>query len=246
MKHTLLFVLFTILAIVPVFSQTDRSDAHEILIKARAKGDLFRTDGPTVRNHLTFSVNIIQLPINEAGIYVDYYFGKRHSIGFNIASVYANPAFKVFILSPDQGTYPGTVWNGTVGRINYKAYLAKDKRSYAGVTVIYKTLSYRNQSFVNVKEDAANTFVRSENAFLWGVDFVIGHHFDVPSSRINVELFCGGGYRYRERNYTTISSSGYNYGGPKPCGSFQLNQSYSTVVLGLKVGFKTFFGKKIT
>ncbi|MFI5141057.1 MAG: TPR end-of-group domain-containing protein [Bacteroidia bacterium] len=226
-------------------AKSDTLSALDILLReAKAKSDQYDLDHPTVRNHLTFSVNLIQLPINELGIYIDYYFSKRHSIGFNIASIYANSIFHVNIFSGDQGTYPGAVWNGVVGRINYKNYFSENKRSYICFQILYKTLSYRNQTFINAQGDNANTFTRSEDAFLCGLDCMYGYHVGRPSFKFNLELFFGGGLRYRERNYTTLSSDASYYSSPEKLGAFHVSQMYPTIVIGLKVGFKTFVGKK--
>ena len=155
------------------------------------------------------------MPINEVGIYVDYFFAKRHSIGFGIGDIYANNAFKVNFLSGDQGAYPGTVWNGFVARLNY-----------------------------NIPDhDNINYFVRSEHASLFGVDCFFGYHLTKPQSNLNIELFYGIGFRYRIRNYTTISST---YPSPgitdkvQPVWTFVLNQTYPTIIFGLKIGFKSF------
>ena len=102
------------------------------------------------------------MPINEVGIYVDYFFAKRHSIGFGIGDIYANNAFKVNFLSGDQGAYPGTVWNGFVARLNYKNYFTHTKRYYVAAQFMYKKLSYQNQGFENIPDhDNINYFVTS-------------------------------------------------------------------------------------
>ncbi|HEX7415402.1 MAG TPA: hypothetical protein VF411_15270, partial [Bacteroidia bacterium] len=182
--------------------------------------------------------------INEIGVYVDYFFCGKHSIEFNIGKIYANEGLKLNLLAGDQGNYPGTVWNGIVGRINYKNYFTDNKRKYFAIQVVYKNLYYRNQSFANNQGDNTNTFVRSEDAYLVGIDFMLGYRIGKPDMKINLELFGGIGLRYRERNYTTLSSHANYYQNPKPLGSFVLDQTYPTFILGFKVGFKSFFGKK--
>lgn len=190
-------------------------------------------------HNLSFSLNLIQCPINEFSLYADYSINKRSSFGFNFGYIYANPKLKVFILSRDQGTYPGTVWNGLVFRADYKRANKYADNKFWEVQAIYKILNYRNQGFDNVEDDESYFFKRNENAWLLGLDAINGRHLTKPESIFNSEIFWGLGFRYRVRNFTTLSSR-FNV---PPVGSFQLQQFYPTIIFGLKIGFNVFIKK---
>ncbi len=221
--------LFIVIIFIPylLFSQTNRKDN---LSENRHR-------------FLSININIIQLPINEINFYLDFFISKKHSFGINFSSIYANKAFEVFFLSQDQGDYPGTVWNGLGTRINYKYYYSRTESNFFSLQVLYKNIYYRNQKFINLWGDNDNTFVRSEDAFLLGIDLLHGTHLKKITSNFNFEIFYGLGIRYRERNYTTISSNAAYFPYPKPVGTFTLRQTYPTIIFGLKIGVTTFITK---
>ncbi len=194
----------------------------------------------TTKRRISISMNEVQFPINEFSIYADYCMDEKNSFGINVGVIYANPTFKVFILSPDQGTYPGTVWNGMVFRADYKHCWVNQLKKYWEVQVIYKTLSYHNQSFVNWIDDNPYDFSRNEKAYLIGLDAINGRHFLKYDSHLNLELFWGIGARYRKRNYSNLST---NVPFAYPLGSFTLEQFYPTLIFGFKVGFNCFLKK---
>lgn len=196
------------------------------------------------RNRLSVTVNIVQLPINEAGIYVDYGLKKRHSFGFGIANVYVNQLFIPDFLSDDQSTFPGAVWHGIAARVNYKAYFLRSRRLYLCIQVLYKSLSYTNQTFINDYDDNLDYFTRNETAYSWGADLLLGHLITGIKAKIDVDVFYGIGWRYRVRNYTTTFNNGDPGAYQQPLGSFQLIQNYPSFVFGIKVGYNFFVGKK--
>lgn len=212
-----------------------------IILFATSFNSTFSQTRDTLKNRLSFSTNVIQIPINELGLSVDYCFNKKHSFGLNAGYIYANPAFKVFYFSPNQDTYPGTVWEGIVTRFNYK-YYTSGKQEYIAGQITYKSLSYRNQSFRNLQGDNVNSFTRSEDTYLIGVDILMGQHLKSSmTSKTNIELFYGFGIRYRGRNYTTSSSHYSYYSNAVAIGAFHKTQAYPMVTFGLKIGLNTFW-----
>lgn len=194
----------------------------------------------STKRRISISMNEVQLPINELSIYADYCLNDKNSFGINVGFIYPNSRFKVFILSSDQGTNPGTVWTGMVFRANYKHCWVNRLKKYWEVQVIYKTLSYHNQSFVNWIDDNPYDFTRNENAYLIGLDAINGKHLTKYDSHVNLELFWGIGARYRKRNYTNLST---NVPFAYPLGSFILEQFYPTLIFGFKFGFNCFLKK---
>jgi hypothetical protein len=173
-------------------------------------------------------------------MYADYHLNQKNSFGINVGYIYINPRFEVFFLSPDQGTYPGTVWEGAVFRGNYKRSFSRNAKKYFEFQFIYKTLHYRNQYFENYVDHDYYRFRRDEHANLFGLDALWGKHFLPFHSRMDLELFGGIGFRGRIRHYTTISSS------PEianPLGSFVLKQFYIEPLFGFKIGFNCFLKK---
>ena len=205
--------------------------------------NILETQCECKKHRLTFTLNVLPLVINEESIYIDYCYKEKHSFGISIGQIYANPRFYVNILSIDQGTNPGTVWNGIVTRIDYKYHFPNNKQLYMGVDLLYKSLSYSNMSFLNSNDGgrATNTFIRNENATVNGIDWLVGRHFSSIEKIVDIEMFWSIGYRYRVRNYTTISSTINGFAGPQPLGSYTLYQKYPMFTIGLNMGFNTFY-----
>lgn len=229
MKKPILFILFCVLSF-SSFSQDS----------------LLRGNRAIVKHRISFTVNVLPIFINEASLYVDYCYKERHSIGVNAGRIYRNNNFRVNWLSSDQGTNPGTVWDGWVTRINYKYYYSKRRRQFVGVEFLYKSLSYSNQSFTNMYMEQTNTFIRNEKASVYGWDLLYGQRLTPVNWIFNVEFFAGIGYRLRYRNYTTISSetSNYYHQTPKPLGNFSITQKYPFSLVGIKIGINTLQNKQ--
>ncbi len=176
-------------------------------------------------------------------MYIDYTFRKKHSFGICGGYIYANEYLQVNLLSTDQGSNPGTVWNGAVFRFNYKNYFSPKMRHYFGVEFLYKSLSYSNMQFSNsIGERGSNSFYRSEKANLYGLNLLYGYHITSVEQIFNLEWFCGISYRQRIRNYNTMTSTVQgSFQNPQPIGEYTLHQVYPFVFIGFKIGFNAHF-----
>ena len=107
---------------------------------------------------------------------------------------------------------------------------------------MYKSLSFSNAKFFNQcgRDTHRNYFTRSENTNEFGLTILYGVRLISLEKLLDIEVFCGMGYRKRIRNYTTTESTGAGCDN-QPLGSFNLNQDYPMVVVGFKIGINTFF-----
>ena len=196
---------------------------------------------------ISISFNILQACINERTVYMEYKPFRHHTFGVSIGHIYYNPAFEVFVLSPSQNDFPGTVYNGTVYRINY-SYVLENKRkyeSYVGAQLIYRDMYYNNQYFT----DGAREYVeywRNEKANVFGFDFVYGRNRYLRLNKYCALLFntfYGVGWRERHRTIDTYDIKWNGGSGSKPTDPPQLGnetktQKYLVPVFGLKLGFQ--------
>jgi hypothetical protein len=194
----------------------------------------------TTKLRFTFSTDLIQTCINEFGGHVECQFNKRNSIGADLGYIYPRRALQVNILSKDQGPNPGTVWYGSVARLNYTHYSKHKPGYFFSIRVMYKDLSFHNRSFLNVKKDEFYYFRRSETAYLAALDVFGGKIISKAGSCFDLEMFWGGGLRIRERNGFTNSTTVPN---DPPVGAYNYHQFYPMVVFGMRIGFNVFIRK---
>lgn len=193
----------------------------------------------TTKVRLNFSTDLIQACINEWSGHAECQFNKNNSIGLDIGYIYPRRALQVNILSFDQATNPGTVWYGSVFRLNYTHYSKYKPGRFISVRVMYKNLSFHNHSFENIRDDEFYYFRRSENAYLSAIDVLGGKIISKPGSWFNLEIFWGGGLRGRVRNGFT-SYSRFN---DPPAGDYDYHQFYPMVVFGMRMGVNVFIRK---
>ena len=195
--------------------------------------------GDTTQLRLSFSTDLVQTCINEFGGHIDCQFNKHNSVGFDAGYIYPRRALQVNILSFDQGPNPGTVWYGSVFRLNYTHYSKYKPGHFISIRAMYKNLSFHNHSFENVRDDEFYYFRRSENAYLSAIDVLGGKIISKPGSWFNFEIFWGGGLRSRVRNGFT-SYSRFN---DPPAGNYNYHQFYPMVVFGMRMGVNLFIRK---
>ncbi len=212
-----------------------------IIFRSLSQDTLPNVNREIIKNRISFTINLLPVLINEVSLYVDYCYKERHSVGVNVGRIYKNKAFEVNFLSGDQGTNPGTVWDGWVSRVNYKVYFSRKRKQFAGVEFLYKSLSYSNEVFENGIGEGRNRFVRNEKANVYGFDHLYGIRLTPPSWKYYAELLGGVGLRVRDRRYTTISSENINYHVHlEPLGDFRLVQVYPYSFITIKMGFNVF------
>lgn len=207
----------------------------------------------TVTKHrLSFSVNLIPILINDASIYIDYCHNERHSIGISLGAIYPNSAFQFKNNQHiNQSDTPGAVYNGYIGRLNYKLYYSKKRKQYVEAEFLYKYLTYSNITFINHDDNYGEyKFTRSETTNVYNFNILYGCHFIALEKRIDLEFNCGLGYDYRVRNYTTTKCDLVFTGPvnapyrPLELGSFHSVQKLPSIMFGLKIGANAFFRKK--
>ena len=209
----------------------------------------------SVKTRLFISSNLIQIPVNEISLYVDYSYRKKHSFGINGGIIYA-VKMSGHIPFQTEDDFPGAAWDGFVARANYKLFYNSDKGSFLCLQGIYKGLSYSNRLFMD-KSIYSNTtaqYTRSENAWLAGLDFIHGHSITNERSALFIEVYYGVGVRYRERHYTTLTSTLFTDLGKAPPNATQdpgfpigegvKKQIYPTLILGVKMGWTHLFRQK--
>ncbi len=196
---------------------------------------------------ISISYNLIQACINEHSLYLDYSPFKHHAFGFSIGKVIDNRVFEVFVLSPSQNVYPGTVYSGKVFRINY-SYVFRKRRSfdyYAGTQFIYRDMYYNNKKF----RDGGDTnveYLRNEKATVFGGDIVWGLHSYLHFNKyfsLLFNVYSGIGWRERNRNIDTYEivwngSGGNNVNSPPHLGNESVIQQYVIPIFGVKLGLK--------
>ena len=200
---------------------------------------------------ISLSYNLIQGQINEHSIYLDIIPSDQLSIGFSIGKIFFNSMYDPLPLSPSQNTYPGTVYEGFVVRLNASYYLYRNefKRywtgGYLGLQLIYKDVFYNNISFKDGdKKDHYIYYDRNEKAKVFGIDIIEGICFSFGPKKIRESVFLnpygGIGYRFRHRDIETLHLTNRGYSpsdGPIPVlGNEIKKQNYLTLVLGAKVG----------
>jgi hypothetical protein len=195
----------------------------------------------TTKIRLNFSSDLIQTCINEFSGHVECQFNKRNSIGFDIGYIYPRKALRVNFLSYDQGPNPGTVWYGSVYRLNYTHYSKYKPGFFISIRAMYKNLSFHNRGFENVRDDESYFFKRSEYANLGALDVFGGKVMSTPGSWFDFEIFWGGGLRIRSR-YGFTSYSRFN---DPPVGGYFYHQFYPMVVFGMRIGFNVFIRKNL-
>ncbi len=206
---------------------------------------------------LTITVNILPLFFNERSLFIDYCYKERHSVGINVGKYFSNTFLNEFFKNSKWVAYSGL----TTG-LNYKYSFSKKQKYYVGAELIYKYLSYSGYTFIDSKKGNSDiNYVRSETANVYGLDIMYGSHLAGIENGCDVDFYCGIGYRYRDRNYNTLSCSGGGFNGPSsngygnpnyvtppkviyfPLGTFHTTEQYPTIVLGLKIGVNVFFNK---
>lgn len=192
------------------------------------------------------SYNFIQGLINENSIYMDCSPFKHHSFGFSIGKIYDNPLVDGLWLSPSQNLYPGTVYRGSIYRINY-SYVFMKSRSfdyYLGAQYVNKNMYYNNKGF----RDGGDTHVeywRNEKATVFGFDIVSGINWYANFSKhfsLVFNVYSGIGWRERHRAIETYSihwygGSYYNVN-PPSLGNETTIQHFWLPVLGIKLGLQ--------
>lgn len=193
------------------------------------------------------SYNFIQGLINEQSVYIDVSPFRHHSFGCSIGKVTENSVFAVFILSPSQNLYPGTVYKGNVFRINYSYIFQKRKTFdyYIGAQYIYKDMFYNNKYF----RDGGDTHVnywRNEKATVFGFDLVTGLNKYINFKKhfsLLLNVYSGIGWRERHRAIETYiiqwyGSYYYTKTTPPILGNETKIQQFWLPVLGVKLGLQ--------
>ena len=193
---------------------------------------------------ISLSYNIILGLFNDNSLYADIKLSKHDVLGISIGQIYYNKMFKVDIISPNQATWPGTVYHGFVGRVYYNYIIKSNKHHnlYLGADFIYKNIAYDNVEFVNSAGDRGeNHFIRSEQTHTLGWDFIIGNKHFLNYKSKNVKLFintfCGFSIRNKDRNIDTFSSYGY-FDDFTPTGKTNELQNDVIPIVGIKIGLR--------
>ena len=202
----------------------------------------------TKQNQLRFSINAVQLLINEVSIYVDYPYHKKQSFGINAGYVFHDIALQRDFNLINEIEHPTTAYNGLVTRFYYKLYFREMRRAYLETQLDYKYVSYNSQTFSAGIQNIVYKTVRSENASQIGIDLIYGVHLSDFESKLNIELFFSAGYRYRLRHISTESNliggtvyNPYNYPDFYPVGITHQAQIFPMFTIGLKIGMNIFY-----
>lgn len=197
---------------------------------------------------ISISYNLVQGLINEQSAYIQYSPFKHHSFGLSLGRIYDNPVFEVFILSPSQNLFPGTVYRGNVFRVNYSYVFQKSRKFdyYIGAQYIYRDMYYHNKEF----RDGGDThviYLRNEKATVSGFDLFSGiNRYKKLNKNFTFlfNVFFGIGWRERNRTIDTYSvewsgsGGGPNVNHPPDLGNEKMYQWYLLPVLGVKLGLQ--------
>ncbi len=183
--------------------------------------------------------------INQYDLGVEFGINKYIAIGISGGIIHTNPIFSASPLSPSQAEWPGTVYQGSVGKFNLKIYPMGKLSGYWNVQFIYKSMYYRNVEFFDMYQGEHDyaTYTRSEDAYVRGISVMHGHEYAFAKGFMYLDFYYGLGFRQRERNITTLTCNREPSGIPKPpLGKSTLSQSFPVLEVGLKMGFN--FQKK--
>lgn len=182
--------------------------------------------------------NIAQALIGEFLLGAEVRINSYLSAGVAGGIITYDPLFDPLVLSPNQGDWPGTAYNGYSLRANFKVHPNKNKNGYWSLQGVYKSMSYRNHSFYDMygEHEYAN-YTRSEDAYVLGLSIVHGHEFNVVKGWLYLDIFYGLGFRVRERSIYTLSSDPYPQEAPAPkVGYTHREQAYPMLDAGIKIG----------
>ena len=195
---------------------------------------------------VSISYNLIQGCINEQSIYVEYSPFRHHKFGISIGKIYDNNAFEVFVLSPSQNTFPGTVYRGNVYRLSYSYIFNKKSKSdyYIGAQYIYRDMYYNHKQFRD-GGDSHVEYSRNEKATVIGFDLISGlNKYKKLNKNFSLlfNVYYGIGWRERYRTIYTYNLHYYGGGGgvnsPPQLGNETKIQQYWIPVFGIKLGLQ--------
>ena len=191
---------------------------------------------------LTIYTNLTKNMFNEYNLGFEFGITKYIAVGATFGIIHPNPLFAVFPLATSQNRWPGTVYHGVGCRINLKIYPAGYKSDYWNIQGVYKSMYYRNQSFLDLNNsgyESSARYTRSEDAFVTGISIMHGHEYAAADGVLYIDFFYGFGFRERERNITTLTCEMTPYNSnPNPAlGYSKMNQTYPVIETGFKIGF---------
>jgi len=182
--------------------------------------------------------------INELNLNADWRYTDLITLGGGIGKVYSNKLLDPMPISPSQNNLPGTVYDGLAFRANAKFFTKFTGQSgYWCAQLLVKSIGYKRHGFTDMYkgEQDYDSFTRSENALVIGIELLHGHRWNVANERIIWDVFYGIGLRDRHRRYITHTSSHYESGSPyakpdPPIGTFTVDQLLPTVHFGINFG----------
>lgn len=110
-------------------------------------------------------------------------------------------------ISPSQDDFPAKVYEGISIRGSLKYYRAKEPDSYWGLNLVYKNISYGSIRFTDGVARSSFNYCRNEQAYVYGMDFLLDKELGNPKNILFIDFFIGFGWRIRQREYTTCNST---------------------------------------
>ena len=189
---------------------------------------------PRFALHTDMMLNLL----NEKNFGAEIKLSKIISVGGSYARVLPSLHYGDHVFIASHHDFPPRIYDGFAFKGFVKYYIDK-KDYYFQLTGMYKQSGYGYGLVSDGMGDKGSlTSIRvNEMAKIYGAYLLVGHEFIVAKYGF-IDMFFGLAYRYRIRNYTTISSISTKYWGrPEPLGTFTVSQHYIAPVIGLKLGF---------
>lgn len=196
---------------------------------------------PRYAIHIDMALNIL----NEKNVGAEIRLSHKISVGATYARVLPSYYLSDHIFVASHHHFPTRIFDGFAFKGFVKCYFEnnnyknKNNDYYIQFTALFKNAGYGyNYVFDGAGDKGSLTSERTnETAKIYGAYLTVGQEM-ILAKYAFIDLFFGLAYRYRIRNYTTISSVATKYwGSPEPLGTFTVHQHYFAPVIGLKLGF---------
>lgn len=176
--------------------------------------------------------------LNEKNIGAEIKLSPVISVGGSYARVLPSDYFGDHMFIASHHNFPPRIFDGFAFKGFIKYYMDKEDY-YFQLSCMYKNSGYGyNYVFDGAGDKGSLSSIRiNERAQIFGAYLLAGQEFVIAKYGF-IDMFFGLAYRYRIRNYTTLSSISTKYWGrPEPLGTFTVSQHYIAPVIGLKLGF---------